>query len=42
MIRKNIQITEEQNEQIRKEAFEKEISESELFRRILEKYYDEN
>lgn len=41
MIRKNIQLTEKQNEQLRKLAFNTRLSESEHIRMALEKYLKE-
>jgi len=41
MIRKNIQITKEQNKKVKKEAFEKDCSEAEVIRKALDKYFKE-
>ena len=40
MIRKNIQITKEQNEKLKKESYEKNISQSEIVRKALDKYFN--
>ena len=39
MIRKNIQITKEQDELLKKESYEKDISQSEIIREALKKYF---
>ena len=39
MIRKNIQITKEQDEQLKKESYKKDISQSEIIRKALDKYF---
>ena len=39
MIRKNIQITKEQDEQLKKESYEKDISQSEIIREALQNYF---
>ena len=42
MIRKNIQITKEQDEQLKKESYEKNVSQSEIIREALQKYFEED
>ena len=40
MIRKNIQITKELEELLKKESFENRVSEAEIMRKALNKYFD--
>ena len=42
MIRKNIQVTKEQDEQLKKESYKKDISQSEIIREALQKYFEED
>ena len=39
MKRKNVQVTEQQNKQIKEEAFEKDCSEAEVVRKALDQYF---
>ena len=40
MIRKNIQITKEQDKRLKKESYEKDISQSKIIREALNEYFN--